>query len=112
MTILAAPHGAAFSFNNSEYPSNLLGAAVLCVPKTHRDHRRRHLGDSVTQSIRIRFPRGVFRSVQQLKNAITASSPKPTPTQSPLFGPKSRQDHRRRQTRAASVRFDPLASVG
>lgn len=41
----------------------------------------------------------------------TASSIRPMQTQSPLPGPKTQENHRRRQTRAPSVRFNPLAPI-
>jgi hypothetical protein len=59
-----------------------------------------------------RLKRGVFQSLQQLKDAIhaflehTNTNPKPfTWTKDP------KQNHRRRQTGAPSVRFDPLGRL-
>ena len=58
-----------------------------------------------------RLKRGVFRSIVDLQVAInrfldeTNDNPKPF-----IWTAESRPNHRRRQTRASSVRFDPLAS--
>jgi transposase len=58
-----------------------------------------------------RLKRGVFRSLKELTDAIhsfiadTNANPKPF-----IWTKDPWQDHRRRQTRAPSVRFDPLAS--
>jgi transposase len=57
-----------------------------------------------------RLKRGVFRSVADLQAAINRFlDDHKRPIESLPMDRRSRQNHRRRQTRAPSVRFDPLA---
>jgi transposase len=56
-----------------------------------------------------RLKRGVFRSLQELKNAIHRPRRHQRKPKALYLDQRSQQNHRRRQTRAPSVRFDPLA---
>ena len=55
-----------------------------------------------------RLKRGVFRSVVDLQAAINRFLDEHNANSKPFLGQRSRQNHRRRQARAPSVRFDPL----
>ena len=84
-------------------------ASALRLP-LHSDvsllaQRRRELLRETHQK---RLKRGVFRSLQELKDAIHRFLDDTNANPKPFTWTKDPQNHRRRQTRAPSVRFDPL----
>ena len=57
------------------------------------------------QAVEAPLERGVFRSVVDLQAAINRFPAGTEPNRSPSHGPQTPQNHRRRQTRASTVRF-------